>query len=153
MTSRTRLWTKSIRRGRERARDKSRERPGPSENQAKKKTLIAGWAFQTTCCTWNYFDNSENVFILYILRYSHPILLCKEAFRILLRPIRAGVQTSFSHVKKVASSNHKRLFRRIVFSRSSRVALLGRLNKIIFPVHSSSNLSRARWCQWTELNI
>ena len=34
MTSRTRLWTKSIRRGRERARDKNRERPGPSENQA-----------------------------------------------------------------------------------------------------------------------
>ena len=35
MTSRTRLWTKSIRRGRERARDKNRERPGLSENQAR----------------------------------------------------------------------------------------------------------------------
>ena len=28
------------------------------------------------------------VFILYILRFSHQILLCVKAFRILLRPIR-----------------------------------------------------------------
>ena len=30
----------------------------------------------------------ENHFILYILRFSHQILLCEKAFRILLRPIR-----------------------------------------------------------------
>ena len=28
------------------------------------------------------------IFILYILRFSHQILLCEKAFRILLRPIR-----------------------------------------------------------------
>ena len=32
--------------------------------------------------------------ILYILRFSHQILLCKKAFRILLRPIREAKRVS-----------------------------------------------------------
>ena len=34
------------------------------------------------------------LFILYILRFSHQILLCEKAFRILLRPIREAKRVS-----------------------------------------------------------
>ena len=33
-------------------------------------------------------------FISYILRFSHEILLCEKAFRILLRPIREAKRVS-----------------------------------------------------------
>ena len=36
----------------------------------------------------------EMLFILYILRFSHQILLCERAFRILLRPIREAKRVS-----------------------------------------------------------
>ena len=36
----------------------------------------------------------EIYFILYILRFSHQILLCEKAFRILLRPIREAKRVS-----------------------------------------------------------
>ena len=38
--------------------------------------------------------------ILYILRFSHQILLCEKAFRILLRPIRAAKRVSHARVQK-----------------------------------------------------
>ena len=46
-------------------------------------------------------------------------------------------ETSFSHVKKIVSSNHKPRLKRIVFSRSSRVPLSGSFDKIIFSVYAS----------------
>ena len=39
--------------------------------------------------------------------------------------------------EKIVSSNHKPLFRRMVFSQSPRVALSGSFDKIIFSVYSS----------------
>ena len=40
-------------------------------------------------------ESSANLaFILYILRFSHQILLCEKAFRILLRPIREAKRVS-----------------------------------------------------------
>ena len=78
-------------------------------------------------------------FILYILRFSHQILLCEKAFQILLRPIREA--NEFLTREKIVSSNHKPRFKRIVFSRafsrSSWVALSGSFDKIIFSVYSS----------------
>ena len=71
--------------------------------------------------------NGEYVFISYILRFSHQILLCERAFRILLRPIREAKRVSYTW--KIVSSNYKPRLKRIVFSRafswSSRVALSG----------------------------
>ena len=68
---------------------------------------------------------------------------------------QSGRRNEFLTREKVVSSNHKPRFRRIVFSRSWRVALSGSFDKIIFPctrVVGSSNLSRARRYIWGWLN-
>ena len=46
-------------------------------------------------------------------------------------------RNEFLSREKIVSFNHKPPFRRIVFSRSSRVALSGSFDKIIFSVYSS----------------
>ena len=42
------------------------------------------------------FKEAGRSFISYILRFSHQILLCEKAFRILLRPIREAKRVSHS---------------------------------------------------------
>ena len=75
-----------------------------------------------------------SIFISYILRFLHQILLCEKAFPILLRPLREAKE--FLIREKIVSSNHKPRFKRIVFSRafsrSSRVALSGSFDKILY---------------------
>ena len=43
-------------------------------------------------------------FILYILRFSHQILLCEKAFRILLRPIREAKRVSHTWKNRFVQS-------------------------------------------------
>ena len=42
----------------------------------------------------HFLERPKKEIILYILRFSHQILLCEKAFRILLRPIREAKRVS-----------------------------------------------------------
>ena len=62
------------------------------------------WTNRRSLC---FLDNNELVFILYILRFSHQILLCEKAFRIfLLRPIREAKRVSHTWKYTHFSSSH-----------------------------------------------
>ena len=77
--------------------------------------------------------------MLYILRFSHQILLCEKVFRILLRPIREAKRVSHTCKNRFVQSQTtvKRIVFSRAFSRSSRLALSGSFDKMIFSVYSS----------------
>ena len=70
------------------------------------QTKIYSAAFQ--CVNLSMYVISS--FISYILRFSHQILRCEKAFRILLRPIREAKRVSHTwknrFVQSQTSSNH-----------------------------------------------
>ena len=76
----------------------------------------------------------ETGFISYILRFSHQILLVKKRFGFYFH--QSERRNEFFTREKVVSSNHKPRSKRIVFSRafsrSSRVALSGSFDKILY---------------------
>ena len=73
-------------------------------------------------------------FISYILRFSHQILLVKKRFGFYFH--QSERRNEFFTREKIVSSNHKPRSKRIVFSRafsrSSRVALSGSFDKILY---------------------
>ena len=83
-------------------------------------------------------EYSRYEFISYILRFSHQILRCEKSVSDFTSSNQRG-KTSFSHVKKSfrpITNQLKPRFKRIVFSRafsrSSRVALSGSFDKILY---------------------
>ena len=59
--------------------------------------IVIGYVLSDVRVDWlvgNMSVYQENMFILHILRFSHQILLCEKAFRILLRPIREAKRVS-----------------------------------------------------------
>ena len=90
------------------------------------------WPPRACICKWS-------TLILYILRFSHQILLCEKRFGFYFD--KSERRNEFLTREKIVPSNHKPRFKRIVFSRafsrSSRVALSGSFDKIIFSVYSS----------------
>ena len=59
--------------------------------------IVIGYMLSDVRVDWlvgNMSVYQENMFILHILRFSHQILLCEKAFRILLRPIREAKRVS-----------------------------------------------------------
>ena len=82
-------------------------------------------------------NSSDEIFtiISYILRFSHQILLVKKRFGFYFH--QSERRNEFLTREKIVSSNHKpRSNKRIVFSRafsrSSRVALSGSFDKILY---------------------
>ena len=80
-------------------------------------------------------DSAEFRFILYILRFRIKFCCVKKRFGFYFD--QSERRNEFLTRAKIVSSNHKPRFKRIVFSRSSRLALSGSFDKIIFSVYSS----------------
>ena len=79
------------------------------------------------------------VYFIYTEIFASKILLCKKRFGFNFD--QSERRNEFLTREKIVSSNHKARLKRIVFSRafsrSSRVALSGSFDKIIFSVYSS----------------
>lgn len=86
---------------------------------------------------WIRKNNEENfdLFYLYTEIFASNFWCVKKRFGFCFE--QSQNWNEFLTCEKVISSNHKSLFKRIVFLPSSRVALLGSFDKIIFSMYSS----------------